>query len=278
MTKRTLAALALAALLVPALPGHAATPVAGCVREQDVTAATDACAFVQPGGLVKNAESAGPCTLGFLFAGSDGRRYIATAGHCFHGTQSQEPRRWSVGRGPSAYDEQGRRLGEWAFWSFFSGNLRDVEGRPHVEWDLALIRLDASVTASPELVHFGGPTGYRTGTTASPVVMHSVGNGEGIGYVKENDARLVPARTFVATAMTEEQETGAVGYAYAGDSGSPVITDDGQAVGMLQGLTYTSGPVTSAGTLHIIRLPHQVALAERVLGLRLTLRTAPRKA
>ena len=275
MTKRTLAALTLAALLVPALPGRAATPVAGCVREQDATAATDGCAFVQPGGLVKNAESAGPCTLSFLFAGSDGRRYIATAGHCFHGSQSQEPRHWPLGRGPAAYDEQGRRLGEWAFWAYFSGQLRDVEKRPHVEWDLALIRLDPSVAASPELVHFGGPTGYRTGTTTTPFLAHSVGNGEGVGYLKENDARLVPARTFAVGAMTEEQEVGVVGYAYAGDSGSPVISDDGLAIGMLQGLTYTKGGATGAGTLHIIRLPHQVALAEQVLRLRLTLRTAP---
>src|SRR5262245_45885553 len=41
---------------------------------------TGTCPGVRPGGIV--VSDVGQCTLNFLFQGSDGARYIGTAGHC----------------------------------------------------------------------------------------------------------------------------------------------------------------------------------------------------
>src|SRR5688500_18129194 len=41
------------------------------------------CPGVRPGGVV--VSDTGQCTLNFLFEGSDGNRYIGTAGHCILG-------------------------------------------------------------------------------------------------------------------------------------------------------------------------------------------------
>jgi hypothetical protein len=57
---------------------------------------------VQPGGLVET--ELGTCTLNFLFDGSDGRRYIATAGHCILGEDAPDgqplEKTWNAGEGP----------------------------------------------------------------------------------------------------------------------------------------------------------------------------------
>src|SRR5437867_10393823 len=45
---------------------------------------TGTCPGVRPGAIVRS--DVGQCTLHFLFVGSDGSRYIGTAGHCILGT------------------------------------------------------------------------------------------------------------------------------------------------------------------------------------------------
>src|SRR5256885_17113520 len=45
---------------------------------------TGTCPGVRPGAIVRS--HVGQCTLNFLFVGSDGSRYIGTAGHCILGT------------------------------------------------------------------------------------------------------------------------------------------------------------------------------------------------
>ena len=44
---------------------------------------TGPCPGVRPGAIVNS--DTGQCTFNFLFQGSDGRRYIGTAGHCILG-------------------------------------------------------------------------------------------------------------------------------------------------------------------------------------------------
>ena len=86
--------------------------------------------------------------------GSDGSRYIGTAGHCILGESpiggDVGEESWAPGTGPVARDGDGNRIGEFAY-----AILQDPK-------DFALIRLDPGVAANPQMCHFGGPTGTNT--------------------------------------------------------------------------------------------------------------------
>lgn len=228
----------------------------------------DASAEVQPGGLVTS--EVGVCTLNFLFTGSDGNRYIGTAGHCILASRtddgstgpSEQERIWSAGSGPETAGFDGRRIGEFAY-----AILDDA--RPT---DFALIRLDPGVEAKPEMAFFGGPTGINTDRSPDPVQLEFYGNGVGAGLV-------VPGRTVLAlTGMQSPDYVFATGQAGPGDSGSGVISADGRAVGVLvSGGPFFRAPSPTrepeAGVINITRLEPQVSRAGEVLGLDLTLVT-----
>ena len=112
---------------------------------------TGPCEGVRPGALVESDK--GFCTFNFLFTATDGARYIGSAGHCilgdspFGGDAGEES--WAPGSGPVARDASGNRIGEFAY-----AILQDPK-------DFALIRLDPSVNASPQMCHFGGPDRHQ---------------------------------------------------------------------------------------------------------------------
>jgi hypothetical protein len=147
-------------------------------------AGTGACPGVRPGAVVNS--DTGQCSFNFLFNGSDGRRYMGTAGHCILGESpvggDVGEESWAPGTGPEASDADGNRIGEFAY-----AILQDPK-------DFAVIRLDPGVEASPQMCHFGGPTGTNTDQGSSPVVLNHFGNGIGVGTV-------LPARSAVAFGM-----------------------------------------------------------------------------
>jgi hypothetical protein len=272
---RTLASLALVAGLAAAahgglLGGIGWTPTwtLGGVptRPIDVPAAAPigitACPGVRPGAIVQS--EAGQCTFNFLFAGGDGRRYIGTAGHCILGESpiggDVGESSWAPGDGPVATDAAGARIGEFAY-----AILQDPK-------DFALVRLDPGVAASAQMCHFGGPTGTNSDLTADRVVLHHYGNGVAIGTV-------LPARTGVALGMPDPDHVFAQAVALPGDSGSGVISDDGRAVGVLVTVGVHTASIgtggVDAGIVGITRLAPQVARASAVLGIGVTLVTAP---
>lgn len=222
---------------------------------------TSTCPGVRPGAIVNS--DVGQCTFNFLFQGSDGDRYMGTAGHCILGESpiggDVGEQSWARGGGPVATDADGNRIGEFAY-----AILQDPK-------DFALIRLDPGVAASPEMCHFGGPTGTNADLTTSPVVLEHFGNGVAIGSV-------LPARTHLALSMPDPDHVFANGAAAPGDSGSGVISADGRAVGVLVTVGVHAGSLglpTDAGFIGITRLAPQEARAEQVLGTTLTLQTAP---
>lgn len=222
---------------------------------------TGACPGVRPGAVVQS--DAGQCTFNFLFKGSDGNRYMGTAGHCILGESPTGgdvgERTWAPGTGPVAQDGDGKRIGEFAY-----AILQDPK-------DFALIRLDAGVPASPQMCHFGGPTGRNDALVQEPVVLHHFGQGLGLGTA-------LPARTHLAPSMPDPDHVYANGVAIFGDSGSGVIDDTGKAVGVLVTIgvhTAQVGTTTDAGTIGITRLAPQQARAAQALGIRLRLVTAP---
>ena len=113
---------------------------------------TGECPGVRPGAVVESDN--GQCTFNFLFQGSDGARYIGTAGHCILGDDplggDAGEQSWAAGSGPEARDGAGNRIGEFAY-----AILQDPK-------DFALIRLDPGVAANAQMCHFGGPTGVNT--------------------------------------------------------------------------------------------------------------------
>jgi hypothetical protein len=189
---------------------------------------------------------------------------MGTAGHCILGMTDPPPGQasevtWAPGTGPEAKDADGKRIGEFAY-----GILQD-------EKDFSLIRLDPGVEASPEMCHFGGPTGLNTDETPDLVELEYYGLGVGIGTV-------LPARSAVAAGLPSPDHVYALGLALPGDSGSGVISSDGRAVGVLvsvglHGLgVYENG--VDFGTIGITRLAPQLARASEKLHTPLELVTA----
>jgi len=237
----------------------------GGASERRVSAlpvAPGSCPGVRPGAVVRS--EVGQCTLAFLFRGSDGRNYMATAGHCILGdgpfASGAGERTWRPGSGPPAEDGDGRRIGEFAYAILLE------------PYDFALIRLDPSVAADPALCHFGGPTRLYTERATSPTLLHWFGQGLLLG-------QTIPARSAVAPTTRDPDHVYAVGAALPGDSGSGVITADGAAIGVLVTVGVHTGTIgtdgVDAGTIGITRLAPQLARAEQALAIRLALRTAP---
>jgi hypothetical protein len=222
------------------------------------------CPGVRPGAIALT--DVGQCTLNFLFQGSDGRRYIGTAGHCILGANpigggDVGETSWSPGKGPVVRDSAGNRIGEFAY-----AILQDPK-------DFSLIRLDAQTQANAAMCVFGGPTGInddRPGL-AQPVVLEWFGSGIVAGST-------VPARSAVAAGMPSPDHVFAQGAATPGDSGSGVISSDGRAVGALVTVGVHTGSglaVGDAGLVGITRLTPQVERAQQVLGTSLVMETAP---
>ncbi|MGH2711894.1 MAG: hypothetical protein ACRDH9_11910 [Actinomycetota bacterium] len=226
----------------------------------------EGCPGVRPGAGVWT--DLGGCSLNFLFSGfwrdEHGKKVEAgtlagTAGHCILGQHNE--RSWYEGKGPTARDDNGERIGEFAY-----AILNDAK-------DFALIRLDPGVEASPSMCHWGGPTGIDNEETAQLKALYHFGQGEVLGDVQ-------PARAALAFGTPHHDHVYAEGLAVPGDAGSGIISADGRALGVIVGTGVYSGRSATtwsldAGTLAITRLGVQVKRAEAYLGMDLELLTAP---
>ena len=238
---------------------HAVRFETGKALAGPVALSTEACPGVRPGAVLRIPAEHAQCTFNAMFLGSDGARYMSTAGHCIlEGTNIKE-KAWPVGKGPVAADGNGARVGEFAY-----AVLDDPR-------DLALIRLDKGVTASPQLCHFGGPT-HMAGNTAGPAVLDHFGQGVAI-------SGLLPGRTQLALSLADPDRLDVIGLATPGDSGSLVETADGGAVGVLVttgfGVGFTGSGTPDIGNVGITRFVPQLAHAAQVTGVKYTLQTAP---
>lgn len=221
-----------------------------------------ASADVQPHpGDAITIEGGGGCTLGFLFAGSDGASYMSTAGHCVESAQLPK-RTWAKGAGPAVSTKQGR-IGRVVF----SENTKD----PDVfdDYDFALVRLDPGVKGSPAIRSYGAPTGINDQQAADPEVLRVYGHGVAVSAVSRE-------RKLVAPNTKNEDHVYAHGPVLFGDSGAPVIDEQGRAIGTVLGggLRVGSGYVLNDLAPNIIgRLGPVVKHASDALRIRLVLRT-----
>ncbi len=234
------------------------------------------CPGVRPGGGV--VTRLGLCTLNFLFRAPDGTRYISTAGHCIGtsegATGDPHEKVWPPGSGPPAIDPDGRKFGEFAYGAIQSHGTGFAITYTK---DFALIRLDPGVEASPEMCYFGGPRGLFTTDATGPLALRYYGNGDNV----------LPARTAVAQGTPDPDHVYATGVAQPGDGGSPVMTADGMALGVLvtfspHGVGFSTEPggpgpaylESQQGTIGLTRLAPQLARASATLGVPLELVTA----
>ncbi len=217
-------------------------------------AGADACPGVRPGAPVLT--PIGQCTLNFLWTATDGRRYIGTAGHCLlEGTGLQQVV-FAPGDGPAARDASGTRIGEFAYAALDETS------------DFALIRLDPSVAANPEVCRFGGPTGYDPGPVPLLTPLQHVGRGSLTGT-------LVPARTQLAVDSGGTRVLTGLGVASPGDSGSPVVGPGGRAVGVLVA-TGPAIPLVPTGLfVFSVRIAPEMGRAGAAMGLGFDLVTPP---
>jgi hypothetical protein len=255
-------ALVAAALLVPATAsakaGGSGRPCSTLLSSASAPLSGGPCPGVRPGAWVET--PIGFCTLNFAFRGRKKARYIATAGHCaLDEEQGEAEQVWKRGKGPVAKDVDGNPIGRFAY--------AVLEG----EKDISFIRLRRGIKPNPSMCHYGGPTGIDQDRSAGAQTLHLYGNGALAGD-------LAPARDLLALSLTNADHVFATGIATPGDSGGPVTSRDGRAVGVLvSGGVLIGGLGTSgvdAGTIGITRLGPQLARAEFKMRERLRLLTA----
>ena len=251
-----LAVILASALLLSSAPGVRASweePAAADLQPNDA---------VRPGAKVL--YSGTYCTMNFVFSGSDGRNYVGTAGHCpLAGREAVET--YGYGDGIEAQDSTGKRIGEFAYAAAWR--------TPGTGIDFALIRLDPGIEPNPEMTFFGGPTSINDEINHEPQIVNSYGHGMVIGDVK-------PERQFLAAGgFDSDKLIVAAGVAAFGDSGSPVTTEEDEALGIMVAISamtqWSDGGIPYAGNTMVARLRPNIAHAEEHLGLQLKLRTAP---
>lgn len=224
----------------------------------------------RPGDAITVEGNPGGCTLGFLFAGSDGATYASTAGHCVLGGE-EAGRSWRPGAGPqvSLAGDTNRpgAIGRVVFAEFLPTQDND--------WlDFALIRLERAVRGDGRVRDIGGPAGIYTAQADDPVRLSFYGKGIVVGDV-------LPSRELLALNTSRRSHVYAHGVAAPGDSGAPVLTAEGEAVGLILGAggnTVGVGLGTAsvghdAAPLRIGRLGPVLADAARTLKLRFRLIT-----
>lgn len=278
----TTTALALVLLLATLGVGHPTTPagassgdcgLAELQRAADSALGPSAgpvgrspCPGVRPGAavtIVKRSGQESICTQNFLFASTDDngavRRFVGTAGHCAldgrPGARSFDP-----GQGPEAH------VSAADFSKQLIGHV--VYGIVTEERDFALIEILEHIPADPQVCHWGGPSGISradSNETANPVELLHYGQGFLVSQV-------APARTSFATDLSDPHVVDMVGVALFGDSGSPVIHHNGEALGVIVSL---GGRATDPGFIRVLRLPLHLDLADAELGTNLKLVTAP---
>ncbi len=207
--------------------------------------ASGACTGVRPGAAIHLETRL--CTLGFLFKGSDGRKYAATAGHCV--SEQQGEKTWAGTTGLAVKDGTGKQIGTVAYWIYRDSSANSRK-------DFALIRLADGLATNAELCTFGGPTGMNTAIDDDYRQIHHVGQGQGVSAV-------FSARTGLIRGLPNPDYFFAYALASGGDSGAPVTDTSGKVLGLVT--QQVAGP---GGTIGINRVGPHADRARKELRLR----------
>lgn len=241
---RAWAILLLAILTVPA-----ATALPTLQTGEGMQATTDD-ARIQPGVALVTPFTT--CTGGFVFTDPAGTFYVATAGHCFGdlvqceslaGIRVRVDGLGEIGTKVLCYD---RGVGT----------------------DLALVRIDHDKAdrVDPAMMAWGGPTAPEGPTMG--IVRHY---GHGLVYGETEETR---ARTGFGTTR-DDHAFRMMGLVVNGDSGSPVRSDDGHAIGILTHANGNLGVVAHSAPYAYGTTVERILDVASARGFDLTLVTAP---
>lgn len=182
-------------------------------------------ADIRPGVVLEMGGS--QCTAAFVFSSPDnGTLYVATASHCVGGFDLGDP--VSVG------GHSGAGVVAYCSWMHTEGADRCPSGDGFVIHpnDFALIRIRDQYRrwVHPAMLHFGGPTGVVHGAGFGDRVLTYGNSGLRPGDPADPREGIVWSRSGWTTTTYFAPPS------IPGDSGSPSIATDGQAVGVLSGL------------------------------------------
>lgn len=194
-------------------------------------------AVIRPG--VKIHKESGGCTTNFVFEGAtDASLYIGTAAHCLEG--------YAVGTILTLAGVSNAARLAYCSWGTLKTN--DTSGCPFppdsslddsLDNDFALleIRPDLRPLVHPALRHWGGPTGLAGAPVVGTGVMMYGNSGLRDGFQDHIPDPADPIDGKVAHPGFNEWETYLqISGGIQGDSGAPVITHDGKALGVLRSL------------------------------------------
>ena len=219
-------------------------------------------AYAFPGVMFFIEGRSGSCTLAFLgrvratSPEEQDRFFALTAGHCFLGTGEFEAQ-WANGAGPLVSASTPRREP--------IGHVVYAEDRaPELPVDIALIELDDDVAMDPAVCFFGGPTGTDTDRRSGSEMVSYVGTGLLLNSRRGQTDDLRNDRFAV------------VGPVSQGDSGGPVLSEDGRALGIISsvGATTTDDGGVLAG-MFAVRIDAMLDRVAAKTGLTVEILTAP---
>ncbi len=249
-------------------PGNETPPKPAWNLQRDGWAALED-ALVRPGMYIENERGAGSgCSANFLFTNPQGTKaYIGTAAHCYGMGADTQPscddNFAPLDDHPVAYGRLYDResltviippaaepIGHFVYSSFVT--MQDIDETRDLQCmmnDFALIELDDAAVrlANPAMWHYGGPIQLSTDKTANGDVVHTFGGSsfrhEVAAATRPRDGVVTPSeRDLVDPNSSISFHAMLPGMCIGGDSGSPVLDDDGQALGIVTRSAGGQGP------------------------------------
>lgn len=219
-----------------------------------VPTAAQTTAHVQPGARVQFDGQSGSCALAFLLEGRidpEGplKHWVLTSGHCVPGLEIEQS--WD-GDGPEATVYPVGRIGEAVYAAL---DLRR-------DLDVALIALDDGVGFNPAVCYYGGPVALDEDRQRR--------DGEHLPFV----GGAVPNHARYGIASDLSGDTAYYfALSFSGDSGGPIMSEGGRALGIVSGGSVDSNHV-GRGVIRAVRLDHQLDTIRHATGLELMVLTA----
>jgi hypothetical protein len=244
---------ATSALALPA-PAVAATPAFAPADE----------ATIHPG--VMTYTDGAQCTANFIFTSGDDV-FIGQAAHCAGtgtATETDGCDSGSLPLGTPVEIEGATRPGVLAYSSWLAMQANgETDENACAYNDLALVRIDpADVdTVNPSVPFFGGPTGLDGNGTTAGENVYSYGNSSLRLGLEPLSPKVGKSLGTSGEGWTHSIYTVTPGI--PGDSGSAVLSSDGQALGTLS--TVQLAPL--AGSNGVSDLAHELAYANEFGGL-----------
>lgn len=233
-------------------------------------------ATIRPGAAL----GGGGCTANFLFLDADGGTvYIGTAAHCVSEDRDDDAtdsngcdseRYGPAEPGTVGVNVEGAdRPAILAYNSWYTMQQRGESSTEACEFnDFALLELHPTdaARAHPSMYGFGGPTGIAQDEATGDVIFT-----HGATSLRPDEEMLDNRRGIIAQPGTWTHGTLQLTPGLPGDSGSPVVRDDGMAIGILVTLQVAPLPLSNG----ITDLGQALAYANDQGGMDVELLTAP---